>query len=74
MSHYRNPMFERIRRAKKRQEASRAGEVFHLALLGKRAFEAGESPVTCPHALGSKAQKAWIGGWFAGSWGRWLGL
>ena len=62
---YRNPMFERIRRAKRRQEAADAGEVTHLALDGKRAFEAGESPIVCRYPLDSKAQRAWISGWFA---------
>ena len=66
MSYHHNPMFERIRRAKRRQEAADAGSSARLALDGKRAFDVGESPTTCPYVLDSRAQKAWMGGWFAG--------
>ena len=59
----REQMFNRICRLKQRQEAAKAGIGMHLALAGSMALASDLSPVSCPFALDTPAQRTWLGGW-----------
>jgi hypothetical protein len=48
------------------RDAGRHGERWHSALQGRKAFDAGLSPVNNPYVLGEPEWVSWHMGWLAG--------
>jgi hypothetical protein len=60
------PWFKKIQQRRiERTDAAKCGCRWHLAFEGRKAFEAGKTPVDCPHPLGSQEQRNWFSGWIA---------
>jgi hypothetical protein len=60
-----NP-FDQVRRHMiAKREAARCGRGYYQARIGQAAFVAGNTPVDCPHILGTPEHQAWMSGWLA---------
>jgi hypothetical protein len=45
------------------RDAAKAGTRWGEAFRGAKAFDAGDSPVNCPHELDTPAWACWMAGW-----------